>query len=124
MVTLMHKFELSENRIVNLLMDFYVGFDISNKTMEELSKLVNEKTETTYSIGAYTKNGEHGGHFPKEFSVLPDGKFELEELVIVLNNLGSTTSVEEINKLLLNSLLDKREYVSSHGKIKEVLESL
>ena len=124
MKTLMHKFELSENRVVNLLMDFYIGFDLSKKTQEELLTLVNEKTEVSYSIGSYTKNGEHGGHFPKEFENLPEKKFPVIELVNVLNSLGSSVTVEELNVLLLTDMLLRPEYVNSYGKIEEALSML
>jgi hypothetical protein len=124
MKTLMHKFELSENRVVNLLMDFYIGFDISKKTQEELLNLVDQNTEVSYSIGAYTKDGEHGGHFPKEFSSLPEKKFPVSELVNVLNSLGSSITVEELNVLLLTDMLLRPEYVNSYGKIEEALSML
>lgn len=121
MKELMHKIELSEDQVLNIMFTFWIGCELKDHSVDDFKNLINDKTLVTFDICSYTKNGEHGGHYPKEITDLPEGKFQLEELINCLQFLGGDISSSTVQRLVLEDIIEKYPTVSYIEKVKQAL---
>ena len=117
MQTVLQKSKLPNEGSICLLIDYYIGFD-SKDYVKNLPQILNSKTELTYSITAFQKEGESTGIYPEKMSQYSGVKITVDEFLVLLNELGSDKSIEDLNHRLLESLYNGNLAQETKDKIK------